>query len=69
APTRPAHLLSSSAHSLLYISLSLTHTRFKLVVASLNTFWSNLILVFCSTVIVSSYSNSCELVTVIGVIC
>ncbi|VUZ45553.1 unnamed protein product, partial [Hymenolepis diminuta] len=41
-PTLPAHLLSSSAHSPLYLSFSVT--RFKPVVASLNTFWSNQLL-------------------------
>ncbi|KAM3184243.1 hypothetical protein ACTXT7_008748 [Hymenolepis weldensis] len=63
APALTAHLLSSSARS-----LSVTH--FKPVIASLNTFWSNQLLVFCSTIAVSSYSNSYELVTVTAaVIC
>ncbi|KAM3186656.1 hypothetical protein ACTXT7_003862 [Hymenolepis weldensis] len=61
AATLPAHLLSSSAFSPLYLSLSLT--RFKLVVASLKTFWSNQLLVFCPTIVTSSYSNSYEFVT------
>ncbi|KAM3178633.1 hypothetical protein ACTXT7_002189 [Hymenolepis weldensis] len=64
APILPAHLLSTSASS----PLSLSVTRFKPVVVSLNTFWSNQLLVFCSTIVVSSYSNSCELATVIAVV-
>ncbi|VUZ55266.1 unnamed protein product [Hymenolepis diminuta] len=48
-------------------SLSLLVTRFKLVVASLNTFWPNQLLVFCSTIVASSYLNSYGLVTVIAV--
>ncbi|VUZ40660.1 unnamed protein product [Hymenolepis diminuta] len=36
-----------------------------LVVASLNTFWSTQLLVFCFTIVVSSYSNSYELIVVI----
>ncbi|VUZ42110.1 unnamed protein product [Hymenolepis diminuta] len=59
----PAYLLSSSTHSLPYLSLS----YFKPVVVSLNTFWSNQLLV-CSTIVVSSYSNSYESVTVIAVV-
>ncbi|KAM3175237.1 hypothetical protein ACTXT7_008916 [Hymenolepis weldensis] len=39
-----------------------------LVVAFLNTFWSNQLLEFCSTIVVSSYSNSYELVTVVAVV-
>ncbi|VUZ39817.1 unnamed protein product [Hymenolepis diminuta] len=66
APMLTAHLLSSSARSSLYVSLSVN--RFKLVVASLNTFWSNQRLVFCSTIVVSSYSNIYELLTVITVV-
>ncbi|VUZ55066.1 unnamed protein product [Hymenolepis diminuta] len=53
SPTLPAHLLSSSACSPLYLSPS--HTHLKLFVASLNIFWSNQLLVFCSTIVVSSY--------------
>ncbi|VUZ43573.1 unnamed protein product, partial [Hymenolepis diminuta] len=45
-------------------SLSLSLTRFKPVVASLNTFWFNQLLVFCSTIVVSSYLYAYELVTV-----
>ncbi|VUZ51310.1 unnamed protein product [Hymenolepis diminuta] len=48
------------------LSLSPSITRFKLIVASLNTFWSNQLLVFCFIIVVSSYSNSYELVTVIA---
>ncbi|VUZ50983.1 unnamed protein product, partial [Hymenolepis diminuta] len=41
-----------------------------LVVVSLNTFWSTQLLVFFFTIVVSSYSNSCKLVTVnVVVIC
>ncbi|VUZ57280.1 unnamed protein product [Hymenolepis diminuta] len=65
-PTLPAHLLSSSARSPLSIHLFLT--RFKLVVASLNKFWSNQLLVFCCTIVVCSYSDSRELETVITVV-
>ncbi|VUZ48908.1 unnamed protein product, partial [Hymenolepis diminuta] len=36
-----------------------------LAVASLSTFWSNQLLAICSTVVVSSYSNSYELATVV----
>ncbi|VUZ40388.1 unnamed protein product, partial [Hymenolepis diminuta] len=49
-------------------SLSLSVTCFKPVVACLNTLWSNQLLVFCSTIVISSYSNSYELVTVIVVV-
>ncbi|KAM3182111.1 hypothetical protein ACTXT7_013059 [Hymenolepis weldensis] len=42
------------------LSLSLASI---LVVAALNTFWSNQLLVFCPTIIVSSYSNHYELMT------
>ncbi|VUZ39755.1 unnamed protein product [Hymenolepis diminuta] len=66
APTPPVHLPSSSARSPLYPSFSLT--CFKLVVASLNTFWSNQLLVFCSTIVVSSYSNSYEIVIIIAAV-
>ncbi|VUZ43608.1 unnamed protein product [Hymenolepis diminuta] len=41
--------------------------RFKLVVAYQSTILSGQLLVFCSTIVVSSYSNSYELVTVIAV--
>ncbi|VUZ45008.1 unnamed protein product [Hymenolepis diminuta] len=44
------------------------HVALSLVVASLNTFWSTQPLVFCFTIVVSSYSNSYELVTVIAVV-
>ncbi|VUZ54877.1 unnamed protein product, partial [Hymenolepis diminuta] len=63
-PTLPVHPLSSSIRFSLYFSL----IRFRLVVASLNTFWSNQILAFCSTIFVSSYSNSCELATIIAIV-
>ncbi|VUZ41880.1 unnamed protein product, partial [Hymenolepis diminuta] len=43
-------------------------SRFVLVVVALNTFWPNQLLVFCSTIVVSSYSNSYELVSVIAVV-
>ncbi|VUZ42083.1 unnamed protein product [Hymenolepis diminuta] len=66
APMLLAHLLSSSAHCPLYLPFSLA--LFKLVAASLNTFWSNQLLVFCSTIVVRSYSNCCELVTVIAIV-
>ncbi|VUZ45618.1 unnamed protein product, partial [Hymenolepis diminuta] len=60
-PTRPVHLLSPSAlYSLLLASI--------LVVVSSNTFWSIQLLVFCSTIVVGSYSNSYELVTVVAVV-
>ncbi|VUZ46282.1 unnamed protein product, partial [Hymenolepis diminuta] len=49
-----------SPHSLLPASI--------LVVASLNTFWSSQLLVFCPTVVVSSYSNNYELVTVAAIV-
>ncbi|VUZ45103.1 unnamed protein product, partial [Hymenolepis diminuta] len=59
-------LLTSSLpqHALLTTSLSLSLPAicFKPVVASLNTFWSNQIFVFFSTIVVRSYSNSCGLV-------
>ncbi|VUZ56773.1 unnamed protein product [Hymenolepis diminuta] len=52
----------ASSSSLLFLStlqsLSLSVARFKLVVASLNTFWSNQL---CFTVVASSYSNSRQL--------
>ncbi|VUZ46979.1 unnamed protein product [Hymenolepis diminuta] len=38
------------------------------VVASLNTFWFNQLLVFCSTIAVSSYSSSNKLATVVAVV-
>ncbi|VUZ48345.1 unnamed protein product, partial [Hymenolepis diminuta] len=66
-PTLPVHLLSSSARSS-PLSLSLSLTRFKLIAASLNTFWLNQLLVFSSTFVVSSSSTSYELVTVITVV-
>ncbi|VUZ45422.1 unnamed protein product, partial [Hymenolepis diminuta] len=47
--------------TLFSLSLSLVSI---LVVASLNAFWSKQFLMFCSTIIVSPYSNSCESVTV-----
>ncbi|VUZ39973.1 unnamed protein product, partial [Hymenolepis diminuta] len=57
---------SSSARSPLYL-LSLASI---LVVAYLNTFWPNQPFLFYSTIVVSSYSNSSELVTVtVIVIC
>ncbi|VUZ55352.1 unnamed protein product [Hymenolepis diminuta] len=59
----PAHTFSLPQHVPLSISLSVT--RFKLVVASL---WPIQLLVFCFTIVVSSYSNSYELVTVIAVV-
>ncbi|VUZ39107.1 unnamed protein product, partial [Hymenolepis diminuta] len=66
-PKLPARLLSSSVHSPLYPSFSLLLASI-LVLDSLNTFWSNQLLVFRSTIVVSSYSNSYELVTVIAVV-
>ncbi|KAM3179930.1 hypothetical protein ACTXT7_017301 [Hymenolepis weldensis] len=63
APMLPAHPLSSLA-----CCPSISLTRFKLLVGSLNTFWSNQLLVFCSTTVVSSYSNIYELVTVRAVV-
>ncbi|VUZ57629.1 unnamed protein product [Hymenolepis diminuta] len=39
-----------------------------LFVVPLNTFWSTQLLVFCFTIVVSSCSNSYELVTVIVVV-
>ncbi|VUZ55741.1 unnamed protein product, partial [Hymenolepis diminuta] len=50
------------------LSPSPSVTRFNFVVASLNTFWSNQLLVSCSTIVVSSYPNSYELVTEIAVV-
>ncbi|VUZ46261.1 unnamed protein product [Hymenolepis diminuta] len=61
APTFPSHLLSSSALS----RLSLLPTSI-LVVTSSNTFCPSQLLVF-SFPIVSSYSNSYELVTVVAI--
>ncbi|KAM3180190.1 hypothetical protein ACTXT7_016799 [Hymenolepis weldensis] len=49
-------------------SLSLSVARFKPVVASLTTFWPDQLLVFRFTIVVSSYSNSYELMTVIAVV-
>ncbi|KAM3178979.1 hypothetical protein ACTXT7_001486 [Hymenolepis weldensis] len=62
ALTLPSHLLSSSARS----SFSLLFASI-FVVAPLNTFWSDQLLVFCFTIVVSPYSNSYELVTVVAV--
>ncbi|VUZ49883.1 unnamed protein product, partial [Hymenolepis diminuta] len=62
APTLPAHLLSSSASCSLSSSLG-----YSLWLPGIH-FWSAQLLVFCFTVIVSSYSNSYELVTVIAVV-
>ncbi|VUZ44336.1 unnamed protein product [Hymenolepis diminuta] len=45
-------------HAPLPISLSLVSIP---IVISLNTFWSNQLLVFCLTIVVSSYSNGYEL--------
>ncbi|KAM3186170.1 hypothetical protein ACTXT7_004906 [Hymenolepis weldensis] len=59
------HLLCSSTLSSLSPSLSIASI---LVAASLNAFWSKQLLVFCSTIVVSSYSNSYKLVTVVAVI-
>ncbi|KAM3173811.1 hypothetical protein ACTXT7_011832 [Hymenolepis weldensis] len=53
-------------HSQLPLSLFLLTSI--LVVASLTRFWSNQLLVFCSTNVVSSYSNSHELVSVVAVV-
>ncbi|VUZ51013.1 unnamed protein product, partial [Hymenolepis diminuta] len=61
--TLPVHLLSPSTRSPRSLSLASI-----LVVASLNTFWSNQFLVLLFTIVVSSYSNSYELVTVIAVV-
>ncbi|KAM3171782.1 hypothetical protein ACTXT7_015914 [Hymenolepis weldensis] len=52
-------------NSLLSLSLLLASI---LDLASLSTFWSNQLLVFCSTIVVSPYSNSYELVTVVAVV-
>ncbi|VUZ40306.1 unnamed protein product [Hymenolepis diminuta] len=54
-------LLSIPSLSLLLVSI--------LAVASLNTFWSNQLLTFCTTSVVNSYSNSYGLVTVVAIIC
>ncbi|KAM3180825.1 hypothetical protein ACTXT7_015547 [Hymenolepis weldensis] len=64
APTPPPipSVPQSSALSLLSQLLASI-----LLVASLNTLWSNQLLVFCSTIGVSSYSKSHELVTVVAV--
>ncbi|VUZ50460.1 unnamed protein product [Hymenolepis diminuta] len=59
APMLPSHLLFlSPPPSLLLASV--------LIVAPLNTFWFSQLLVFCSTIVVSSYSNGYKLVTVVG---
>ncbi|VUZ43234.1 unnamed protein product [Hymenolepis diminuta] len=60
----PVRLLSSSTRSPLYLAL----TRFNPRCGLLEYIWSNQILVFCSTIVVSSYLNSYELVTVIPVV-
>ncbi|KAM3175465.1 hypothetical protein ACTXT7_008464 [Hymenolepis weldensis] len=71
APTLTAHLLSSSTRSSLSpsptLSLSLSHSLQSSLWLPLAHFWSNQLLVFCSTIVVSSYSNSYELATVIAV--
>ncbi|VUZ43955.1 unnamed protein product, partial [Hymenolepis diminuta] len=41
-----------------------------LVVTPLNIFWSNQLMAFCFTIVVSSYSNNYEIVTaIVAVIC
>ncbi|VUZ54289.1 unnamed protein product [Hymenolepis diminuta] len=57
----PLHLSLFPYFSFLFASI--------LIVASLNKFWSDQVLVFCSTIVVSSYSNTYELVTVVAVVC
>ncbi|VUZ56738.1 unnamed protein product, partial [Hymenolepis diminuta] len=52
-------------HALFSISFSYS---LKLVVASPNTFWSDQLPVFYPTIVVSSYINSYELLTVIAVV-
>ncbi|VUZ50829.1 unnamed protein product, partial [Hymenolepis diminuta] len=67
--TQVTHIkLSLLARHNNHAPLSISVIRFKPVVASLNTIWSNQLLVFCSTIIVSSYSNSYELVTAIALV-
>ncbi|KAM3182405.1 hypothetical protein ACTXT7_012460 [Hymenolepis weldensis] len=58
SPSSPLFL--SALPSLLLASI--------LVGASLNTLWSNQLLVLCSTIVVSSYSNSYELMTIVAVV-
>ncbi|VUZ48584.1 unnamed protein product [Hymenolepis diminuta] len=48
--------------------LFLSPLPFSLLLANLSTLWSNQLLVICSTIVVSSYSNSHELVTVVAAI-
>ncbi|VUZ43916.1 unnamed protein product [Hymenolepis diminuta] len=60
-------LLTSSLSQHAPFSISLLHSFKKLIVGALHTFWSNQLLVFCSTIVVSSYSNSYELPTVFAV--
>ncbi|VUZ41195.1 unnamed protein product [Hymenolepis diminuta] len=55
-------------HAPLPIPPSLPLTCFKFVVVSLNKFCSNQLLVFCSTIVVSSYSNSYDLMIIIAVV-
>ncbi|VUZ50106.1 unnamed protein product, partial [Hymenolepis diminuta] len=40
----------------------------SILAASLNTFWSNQLLVFCATIVVRSYSNGYGLVTIVAVV-
>ncbi|VUZ50691.1 unnamed protein product [Hymenolepis diminuta] len=61
-------LLISSVPQRAPFSISLPLTCFKLVVASLNTLWSDQLLVFYCTIVFSFYSNSYELVTVIAAV-
>ncbi|KAM3172378.1 hypothetical protein ACTXT7_014666 [Hymenolepis weldensis] len=66
----PAPIASSSSPLFLSTLPSLSPSlslALILVAVSLNTIWSNQLLVFCSRIVVSSYSNTYELVTVIAV--
>ncbi|VUZ47789.1 unnamed protein product [Hymenolepis diminuta] len=68
APLPNSYASCSSPLFLSKLPPSLSVTRFKLVVIALSTIWPNQFLVFCSTIFVSSYPNSYELVTFIAVV-
>ncbi|VUZ44448.1 unnamed protein product, partial [Hymenolepis diminuta] len=67
APTLPVHFHSSSARFPLHLSL-LSPFLLKPYCSSFSTFWSNRLLVFCSTVVARSHSNGYKLVTVVAVV-
>ncbi|KAM3186075.1 hypothetical protein ACTXT7_005081 [Hymenolepis weldensis] len=62
ASTFLSHFLRAPALSLSLLLVAI------LVMASLSTFWSNQLLTFYSTIVVTSYSNSYELVTAVAVV-